>query len=355
MPYVTQIDLEKVQHDPNLFQSAFWAHFKENRGYDIQAFHIHCNGTKTPMIMVHRPCAVDSMYGYVPHGPDVSIPQDQQGRLLEYISENIRHCLPSQCRFLRYDLPWPNPYADADPHGPGWSGPPEPRIRELRMNFGTRSWNLRKAPTDMHPPDTVVLDLRKPTPRIFRNMHKKTRYGIRSAFRQGIAVERKGREQLPLWHRLYLEMAERKGIVAEGLDYFRELFKAARNHKPDLQFYLGFRNGELVAGSIIAHHRSTAYYLHSASSPVGRKFMASYAVLWKAMTDAKARGCRFFDLFGIPPTGDPTNPMHGLYQFKTRFGGEIRHLRGCWDYPFDDEQYSLLAFAAGTLNPYHRC
>jgi lipid II:glycine glycyltransferase (peptidoglycan interpeptide bridge formation enzyme) len=221
------------------------------------------------------------------------------------------------------------------------------------MNFGTRNWKLRKAPTDMQAPDTVVLDLSKSAARILRDMHQKTRYGIRSAFRQGILVEQKSPETLPLWHQLYLEMAERKGIVAEALPYFREFFSTARDRGPDLRLYLAFRNGKLLAGSIIAFHLSTAYYLYSASSRQGRKFMASYAVLWKAIMHAKRGGCRWFDLFGIPSTARSDHPMHGLYRFKTRFGGKIRHFRGSWDYPLDEERYPSLAFAEGNFNPYH--
>jgi lipid II:glycine glycyltransferase (peptidoglycan interpeptide bridge formation enzyme) len=351
---VTEIDPKQIEHDSNLFQSAFWAHLKENRGYETQAFRIGYQDEGTFIIMVHRPCAADAAFGYVPRGPDIPISPENQGRFLESLSENIRQTLPAECRFLRYDLPWPNPYAPQDAYKNNWSGPPNPRIREIRMNFGSRNWNLRKAPTDMQPPATVVIDLRKSAPQILQGMHQKTRYCIRTAFRRGVVVRVRGREALPSWHRIYLDMAQRKGIVAEEHDYFHELFTTAHEHAPKLRIYLGLQNGELLAGSIIAFHQSTAYYLHSASSRKGRRLFASYAVLWKAMMDAKAQGCRRFDLLGIPPTGDPGHPMHGLFRFKTRFGGEIRHFRGCCDYPFDEARYPALALASGNHTPYHR-
>lgn len=354
MSRVVEIEPERVKQDVNLFQSAFWAHFKQEQGYETQVFEIEHRGWKSPLVLVHRPCAGDSAFGYVPHGPGVAVPQDRQGPFLEFVSEEIRQRLPEACRFLRYDLPWPSPYGDRDASGGVQEGPPEPRVREMRMNFGSRNWNLRKAPTDMHPPDTVVLELTKTTACILAEMHPKARYGIRSAFRRGIRVEHGERKHLPAWHALYLDMTERKGIVAEDLTYFEKLLAAARVHEPDLRLYLAFRGKEPVAGSIVAFQGETATYLYSASSIPGRRLMASYAVLWKAVMEAKLHGCRWFDLFGIPSTAEPGHPMHGLYRFKTRFGGDIRRLRGCWDYPFDQEQYSFLSFADGYRDRYHR-
>jgi lipid II:glycine glycyltransferase (peptidoglycan interpeptide bridge formation enzyme) len=62
-------------------------------------------------------------------------------------------------------------------------------------------------------------------------------------------------------------------------------------------------------------------------------------------------GCRSLDLMGIPPDDRPGHPMHGLYRFKTRFGGSIRHRRGCWDYPLEEALYPALAFVGDTTNP----
>jgi lipid II:glycine glycyltransferase (peptidoglycan interpeptide bridge formation enzyme) len=61
--------------------------------------------------------------------------------------------------------------------------------------------------------------------------------------------------------------------------------------------------------------------------------MATYALQWRAMQEAKAFGCTQYDLFGIPPNENPDHPMSGLYRFKTGFGGRIVHRSGSWDYP----------------------
>ncbi|MCF8061244.1 MAG: peptidoglycan bridge formation glycyltransferase FemA/FemB family protein [Deltaproteobacteria bacterium] len=350
---VKEISPGRVRHDANLFQSAFWARFKAVRGYDTQAFRVNYHGRTVSVVMVHRPCAGDASYGYVPYGPDITLPQERQGRFLEFLSEAVRPRMPRDCSFLRFDLPWESPYAPSNERRGGWEGPPEPRVRELRMNFGCRHWNLRKALTDIQPPDTVVLDLGRSARSILLGLHRKARYCVRRAFRRGVVVETAGVEALPRWHRLYSETARRKGIVAEEPAYFRDLFDTARSDHTELRIYLGSCNGELLSGSLLVFQPETATYLFSASNRRGRTLTASYAVLWKALMDARAQGCRWFDFFGIPPNDDPHHPMHGLFRFKTRFGGEIRHFRGCWDYPFDEERYFSLALPFGGLDAYH--
>ena len=349
MIQVTEVAPERLDFDANLFQCALWARFKERRRHPVQTFHVEHAGTRFPLVLVHRPITADAVVGYAPHGPAVPVPQDEQGPFLEAVSEELRPLLPCRCRFLRYDLPWPSPYAAEG----GWSEPPEPRVREMRMNFGCRCWKLRKAPTDLQAPDTVILDLAPPPETLLMAMHKKHRYCIRAATRRGVEVSLGGAEDVASWHRLHLETGERQGIAVEELAYFQDLLATAARHDPVLRLYVARRSGRLLAGCIVALVGSTAFYLFSAASAEGRSYFASFAVLWRAITDARRDGCRTFDLMGIPPDDRSDHPMHGLYRFKTRFGGRIHHRRGCWDFPVDERAYPALAFAGDLQAPLH--
>ncbi|MDE5898054.1 MAG: peptidoglycan bridge formation glycyltransferase FemA/FemB family protein, partial [Treponemataceae bacterium] len=40
-----------------------------------------------------------------------------------------------------------------------------------------------------------------------------------------------------------------------------------------------------------------------------------------------------YDLYGLPPEDDEGHPMHGLYRFKTGFGGALVHRPGTFDVP----------------------
>ena len=220
MPELMEVPPEQLDFDANLFQCAFWARFKAAREHSAQTFHLHHRGTRVPLVVVQRPVTADATIGYAPHGPEVELPHEAQGPFLEGVSEALRRRVPSSCRLLRWDLPWTDPYTASGE----WSAPPEPRVREMRMNFGCRRWALRKARTDLQPPDTCLFDLGPEPASLLRAMHRKHRYCVRAALRRGVTVKVGGEADLFHWHRLYLETAGRAGIAAESLDYFRELF-----------------------------------------------------------------------------------------------------------------------------------
>ncbi len=337
-----------------LFQSAFWARFKQRQGYRTRAFHLELTREhrSSSMVMIFRPCGGDSFFGYVPYGPDLCVSEEEHGILLEEIAEDVRPKLPERCDFLRFDLPWRSPYSERLETGDREL--PSDRIRELRMNFAGTHHNLRKAPIDMQPPDTVVIDLYQSSRSILRRMKSKTRYNLRRAFKNGVSIRAGGGEILREWYGLYENTAWRKGFVCEDFGYFRRLFETASDLQIDLRIYLAELGEEPLGGIIVAHYAGSASYLFGASTDRRRTLMPSYALQWRAMMDAKYAGCIRYDMFGIPPAKDPHHPMYGLYRFKTGFGGEIVHLRGCWDYPFDVEKYRGEVEASAFLNPYHR-
>jgi lipid II:glycine glycyltransferase (peptidoglycan interpeptide bridge formation enzyme) len=224
--------------------------------------------------------------------------------------------LPRSVAFIRFDPPWFGEEAPA-------IGPP-----------------LIKAPADVQAPDTVLLDLSPPEGEILARMNPKWRYNIRLALRKGVAVRQAGEEGLPVFYSLFQETARRDGIAIHSLDYYRTLFAHGRDYPagagrrgPELRLYLASHDGEALAAIITLFRGAEGIYLYGASSDRKRNLMASYALQWQAMTDARASGCRTYDLFGIPPSADPKHPMAGLYRFKTGFGGRIVHRPGSWDYP----------------------
>jgi lipid II:glycine glycyltransferase (peptidoglycan interpeptide bridge formation enzyme) len=185
-------------------------------------------------------------------------------------------------------------------------------------------------------PDTVLIDLSPAPEEILAAMNPKCRYNVRLAARKGVSLRRAGAGELPVFYALLGETARRDGIAIHHLDYYRTLFAQGRDHgrnPVELRLYLAEHEGEAVAAIITLFRGAEGVYLYGASSDRKRNLMASYALQWQAMGDARESGCRYYDLFGIPPSADPGHPMAGLYRFKTGFGGRIIHRPGSWDYP----------------------
>ncbi len=339
---------------PILQQTAFWDRLKKKQGRKTIAFDILLKsgeppadgiGPCTDMLVVMRPINAAAQMAYVPFGPELLPDEERRGRWLEQLSERLRPHLPENCLFIRYDLPWKSPWCEdknrytKDHH---WMGAPKVRVREMRMNFDTKRWNLRKAPTDLLPPDTVIVNLHADRDHILKNMKPKTRYNIRVSARKGISVREGGISDLGAWYDLYCETAARHGMAVNDLDYFRaalEVRSTDTNSPAKVHLLLAEANGRPAAGIMLVLAGKRATYLYGASSSKYSHLMASYALQWKAICMARKAGCRDYDLFGISPTPDPCHRMYGLYRFKTGFGGRLVHRQGCWDYPLDPEKY----------------
>ncbi len=305
-------------------QTAWWAAFKARHGWAGLAFRIVWNDggqdREFPLSVLVRRLGLGLSLAYVPHGPGdpafLKLPNFEAW--LAALSRGLKPHLPRGTVCLRWDLLTgtrvaPDPSSDEGEPGDVF---PLPLARPFR-----------KPPADVQPADTVAVEL-GPDDILLDRMHKKTRYNIRLAEKKGVTVEKCGVEALNEWYALYRETAERDKISIHSETYYRDLF----GHAPNLALWLARHEGKLLAGNVVLVHREQAVYLYGASSNEHRNLMAPYALQWAAMTDARGQGATNYDLFGIPPTDDPSHPMHGLYRFKNGFGGDRIHRNGAWDF-----------------------
>ena len=225
-----------------------------------------------------------------------------------------------------------------------------------RRSTIARTTGIQKAPLDVQPPSTVLIDLTVSSEDLLAAMHKKNRYNIGLAERKGVKVRSAGEDELDRWYGLYRETALRDRITIHPLRYYRRLFELARDSRPlTLDLYLAEHEGELLAGVIVARFGDQATYLYGASSNARRNLMPNYALQWHAIVGARESGLSTYDLFGVPPADDPAHPMHGLFRFKTGFGGQLVHRAGSWDVVTAPMRYAAYRFAERARSFYfHR-
>ena len=282
-------------------QSNLWTLLKGSFGWEPYSFHFE--GKLVNVLLRHF--GKFFSLAYIPYAP---IEQDK----LEEVSAYLKILLPKGCVFIRYDLPW---YVE---HEGEWADVPS---------------SFRKAPGDIQPPSSVILNISRPLEDIQKGMKDRARRNIKVAEKKGVVVTCHGAEKLDVWYNLYKETSERDRIAIHPEIYYRKLFELASNQKRfDVRLYLASVEGDAIAGIITMFDGKEATYLYGASCGRKRETMPAYALQWRAIQDAKAAGCLEYDFFGIPPVNDPGHPMYGLYQFKTGWGGTIIHRPGCWDY-----------------------
>ncbi len=310
-----------MDSNPELLQSEYWARVKGRQGWRASRIPYGDNGREIFLgdsaLVLERSLGPVN-FAYCGHGFPLSPAGEaaEPSRLQRTAVELLlggRKTLSRGSLFLRWDVPWSQLF---------WTPP-----RELP---------IRPSPVRVQPPDTVIIDLRPDPEMILSRMKSKTRYNIRLAEKRGVLVERAEPEELDSWYAMYRETALRDRISIHSFAYYRAVFSTADRmdapESPDIALYLARHESDLLAGIVVSRWRGRATYLYGASSSVKRNLMANHLLQWRAMVDARAGGCTDYDLFGIPPAAeDETHPMHGLYRFKTGFGGTIIHRPGCFD------------------------
>ena len=324
-----------------LFQTPYWARVKARLGLSPHAFDIPAAGPGKDVLVLLKPFG-NHKVAVVPQGPEHAPPEEQYGPFLEDFSHALAARLGPDVAFIRYDLPWASPYA-AQLAREGQHAMPEPRLRELRMNMGTSSWNIRKAQEDMTPANSLVVDLTGEETDLLARMKPKMRYNIGLARRRGVVVRPACEADLPSFYSLYRQTARRNGFAPSGAAHFAAVFQGRADELPgqDFLFLLARHGRDVLAGAIVGVSEGTATFLYGASSDFKRNLMAPALIHWGAMRLARARGCSRYDMGAVSPGDDPAHPFHGLYRFKAGFGGQIEYRSGTWDYPLRHDVYAL--------------
>jgi len=294
---------------------------------------------------------------YIPLAPEIPCEDpEMQTRILSNITLALRPHIPANSLFIRFDPPWgtviPNRCT-------GQEGvPQEDSGTDLTLFPQKLKKPAQPSPAHVQPPDSVILDLTKSPEVLLSEMKSKWRYNIKLAEKKGVIIRflegvQGASEGVDTFFKLYLETAHRDGIAIHSKKYYSELIARASEKarvtvydKPlSARVYIAEHEGTSLASIITLFCGEEAVYLYGASSNEKRNLMPAYSLQWRAMNDAIAFGCKRYDFYGIPPTDNETHPMHGLYRFKTGFGGSIIHRVGSYDIVLRPITYLMYRFA----------
>ena len=344
-------------------QSDFWCDFKSAHGWkSVKIDKINV------LFRIFKKGPLKFSICYVPMAPEFKMKNCVPGfevqaesevgyvKSLGVLSEKIRDNLSEKPLFIRFDVPIDMPSVEIRDEYLF-------RLDELSKIAGV---NLKKSKTDIQPPDSTFLDLSLSEDELLKNMNSKWRYNIRYASKHGVEVRAVDADSadfekdLNSFYSLYKETASRDGIGLHPLSYYRDLLergakssKSGSENRTKITLYIASHEGEDLAAIITLFQDNEAVYLYGCSSNNKRNLMPNYLVQWTAICDAKNYGSKIYDFYGIPPTGSENHPMHGLYLFKTGFGGREVHRPGSVDIPLS-KIYGLYCLAENLRAFYHK-
>jgi lipid II:glycine glycyltransferase (peptidoglycan interpeptide bridge formation enzyme) len=175
---------------------------------------------------------------------------------------------------------------------------------------------------------------------VFAGFNQLWRRNVRKADKLGVEVTQGERDDLPAFHALYIETAERDGFTPRPASYFTGMWDAMTAEDPArLRLYLARHEGDLVAATTMTQVGSHAWYSYGASSTAKRDVRGSNAIQWRMISDALDSGADVYDLRGITDTLDPDDSHVGLIQFKLGTGGQAVAYPGEWTLPLNKVIY----------------
>ncbi len=270
-----------------------WGEFRGEQGWRVLRL-AHLQGSAAAQVLLRRfPVPGFGSFAYAPYGPVLS--DEVSGDELRGVVSSLAERVGAEGASLLEV---------------------EPRLFEGE-GLGA---GFERSPSSVQPRCTFVLDVREDTEAQLSALPKDTRYGVRRARKQGVVAGESDNPERDLesFMDLLEETAGRQSFALRPREYYRRFMKVLPAH-----LIVARREGDekLLAGAVILTSGPESVYLYGASTREGENLYASYLTQFEALSVARARGARRYDLGGIPCAPVEDHPLFGVYRFKKKFGG----------------------------------
>ncbi len=301
--------------EKTFLQSWNWGEFQILQNNKIWRFGIYDDAELCGAALVVKVSARRGTFLFIPHGPVIKGKEsDIKYEMLSALLKNLKVLAKKEkASFIRIS--------------PFWE-----RTGEADSIF--KKLNFRYAPIHMHAEVTWELDITPPEEQLLVEMRKTTRYLIKQAQKNpDVQIEKiENVDDLEGFLPIYIDTAKRHHFTIYSRNYLRDQFNAFVGDK-QIMFFFGKYKGEIISAAIFIFWEGGAYYHHSGSLLKYSKIPMNYLLQWEAIKEAKSRGCKVYNFWGIAPDikteEDAKNSKHpwaGLSLFKMGFGGFRREL-----------------------------
>ena len=303
--------------EKTFLQSWNWGESQIKNGNKIWRFGIYGGNSLLGIALVIKIVAKRGTFSFCPHGPIIKNPKFE---ILNTLLEKLKEIAKEEgASFIRISPVWERNKENI----------------EIFKNLG-----FREAPIHIHPELTWELDITPPEDNLLMQMRKTTRYLIRQAQKNSdVKIEMsQSLDNLEKFNELYQTTVDRHHFAPFSLDYLKNEVSV---FLPDNQIviFLGKYKEELIASAIIIFWQGIAFYHQGASSLRYPRISASYLLQWEATKEAKKRGCKIYNFWGIASTESKRHPWAGLTLFKKGFGGYKKEYVKTQDLPLSSKYW----------------
>lgn len=207
-----------------------------------------------------------------------------------------------------------------------------------------------KRTTDLNPKETWLLALTGKDEDLKSKLPSRLLRYYKQAAKKGITiVQSHNPEDIHYLLDLQKALASKKGI-----NTFSEHYLKTELEQPFATLYLvRYKSSEnesssmickdkVIAAGLVFDDKDTRYNLQGAQSEEGRKLHATGILTIQLILDAKEKGLKYFDFWGIAPEDAPANhPWAGFTNFKKTFAGYEYDHAGTYDLVINPIKYQL--------------
>jgi peptidoglycan pentaglycine glycine transferase (the first glycine) len=321
-----------VQQQPraHLLQLSAWGTLKQAYGWDLERVALADGDTilaGAQVLFRRLPLGLGTM-AYLPMGPYIM--KDNPGILAQLWQAIDQTAQKHGARFLKWE---PGLYRDED----------QPDFAAL---------GFRESVQTVQPPRTVLLDISSDDDAIMKPMNQGTRRKIRQSLKKGVIYYEGTRVDVVKYNAIMQVTGARNEFGVHEPAYYQKTYDLFVPEHAAL--FMAEHEGDVLAGIMVFAVGNTAWYVYGASASVKRNLMASYGVQWRAIQWARARGCRTYDMWGIPDADEETleaqfqersDGLWGVYGFKRGWGGAVVRSAGAWDKVYNPLVYKAYQLA----------
>lgn len=190
-----------------------------------------------------------------------------------------------------------------------------------------RENGLKKAPMYLSVEYAGILNLNESEEEIMVGMRQRLRRALRKGAKNNIKIEKStDPKDIHTFYKIQLQTAKRHDFYAFSEDFLTKQFKAfAKNDEAVL--YTAKHDGEILAQNFMIFYGNEASYHYGVSSELGTKLSGAPLLHMEAMRDARERGIKRYNFWGIVGENDTKHRFYGVSVFKRGFGvTELKYL-----------------------------
>lgn len=196
-----------------------------------------------------------------------------------------------------------------------------------------------KAKRERNPKQTLVIDLTHTEEALLSAMKSKWRYNIKLAEKKGVTVRfGSTSNDAKLFWNLVEKTTDRQGFATYDVDYFQTMLSALQTGQHAM-IAIAEVQGKPIAALLLGYFGDTAYYLHGASDYEHRALMAPHLLQWTAIQDAKAKGYKTYDFWGVSEVEWP-----GVTRFKQGFAPATAFIDYVGTYELPIKRFAYLLY-----------